>query len=278
MLSLLAVALIAAPDAAARSRASPPHLISGAPVDADYPAEARRNREQGTTSYRLDVDETGRVRGCTVTDTSGSRTLDAAGCRVFIARALWLPAKDGDGKAVAASVTVPIAWRMPTPEPVKPGSVTYSASRGTYGGPLDCRIIPEGGAPPPPAALNPCVVWMARTSSGGYNDVAVFFREYRQGQIFRFAFKQQQLNFDGTLPPTAPQERHRIVVLRNEETLACSTLARDAGPLVPGPLFGNCTVVTDVKALDEAAGAGVRTLIVASLSVGPNTPLPTPSD
>lgn len=274
----LAVALIAAPDAAAPSRASPPHLITGAPADADYPSEARRNREQGTTRYRLDVDETGRVSGCTVTDTSGSRTLDAAGCRVFIAKALWLPAKDGAGNAVGASVSVPIRWQMPKAQPVESGSLTYSATRGADGRPLNCRIVPEGGAPTPPAALNTCVVWTAQTPSGGYSDVAVFFREHRQGQSLRFALKQQQLNFEGTLPPTSPDERHRIVVLRNEETLACSMLTQDAGPLVPGLLFSKCSVVTNVEALDEAAGAGVRTLIVATLSVLPNTPVPTPSD
>lgn len=274
MLGLLA--LLAAAGEVPRS--SPPSPISGLPTDADYPNEARRVRAQGTTRYRLEINQDGRANGCTVTASSGSTDLDAAGCRKFIAKSLWLPGKDTDGRAVASSFSTAIRWQMPKPAPAKAGSLTYSATRGADGRPFECRIEPEGGAPAPPAALNTCVLWTAQTPSGGYSDVAVFFREYRQGQSLRFALKQQQLNFEGTLPPTARDERHRIVVLRNEETLACVMMTRDAGPLVPGSLFSNCTVAADAAALGEAAGAGVRTLIVATLSVLPTTSLPTPSD
>jgi protein TonB len=81
--------------------------------DADYPASAIRNEEQGTTGFRLDVGPNGRVTECTVTSSSGSSTLDAATCRIMKSRARFTPATDSSGNKVSDSVSSRIRWVLP---------------------------------------------------------------------------------------------------------------------------------------------------------------------
>jgi protein TonB len=81
--------------------------------DADYPSDAIRREEQGTTRFRLAVGPDGRVTGCTVTGSSGSAALDIATCRVMRSRARFAPARDTSGNAVADAVSSAIVWRLP---------------------------------------------------------------------------------------------------------------------------------------------------------------------
>jgi len=82
--------------------------------DADYPSDAIRREEQGTTRFRLAVGPDGRVTDCTVTGSSGSAALDLATCRLMKSRARFAPARDSGGNAVADSVTNAINWRLPS--------------------------------------------------------------------------------------------------------------------------------------------------------------------
>ena len=81
--------------------------------DADYPTDAIRREEQGTTRFRLAVGPDGRVSSCTVTASSGSAALDLATCRLMKSRARFAPARDSGGNAVADAVTSTIVWRLP---------------------------------------------------------------------------------------------------------------------------------------------------------------------
>jgi TonB family protein len=78
----------------------------------DYPREALRKEEQGTTAVRLDIDERGRIRTCTVLDSSGSASLDRATCNVLTRRARFSPALDSAGRAVADTHVQRISWRL----------------------------------------------------------------------------------------------------------------------------------------------------------------------
>src|ERR1044072_5940983 len=49
----------------------------------DYPADAMRNEDQGSVSVRLSIGTDGRVSGCSVSSSSGSRSLDNATCRIL---------------------------------------------------------------------------------------------------------------------------------------------------------------------------------------------------
>ena len=78
----------------------------------DYPTSALENEEQGTVNVRLGVGPNGRVTDCSVLASSGSRTLDAATCRVLKSRARFTPATDNTGAATSGSVTQRITWRI----------------------------------------------------------------------------------------------------------------------------------------------------------------------
>lgn len=81
--------------------------------DADYPAAALRAEEEGTTRFRLTVAPNGRVSACTVTQSSGSRVLDTATCRIMERRARFTPARDSDGKPTGDTVSSAIRWELP---------------------------------------------------------------------------------------------------------------------------------------------------------------------
>ena len=79
-------------------------------VDACYPAASRRLSEEGRVVVRVDVDATGRASAWIVAGSSGFARLDAAVACV-IRRLEFNPGRR-DGAAVAASVTLPIVFRL----------------------------------------------------------------------------------------------------------------------------------------------------------------------
>ncbi len=81
--------------------------------DGDYPASALANREQGKVRVALDVGPDGRVHGCLVTRSSGSRALDAATCQILRRRARFTPAADSNGQPAAGRVEQEVEWRLP---------------------------------------------------------------------------------------------------------------------------------------------------------------------
>jgi protein TonB len=81
--------------------------------DDDYPQDAIRNEQQGTTGFRLDVGPDGRVTNCTITSSSGSSSLDSTTCRLLRSRARFTPATDSSGAKTTDSVSGRIAWRLP---------------------------------------------------------------------------------------------------------------------------------------------------------------------
>jgi protein TonB len=94
----------------ARAKANLASYVS----DEDYPSNAVRNEEQGTTRFRLAVGPDGKVRECTVTSSSGSSALDSTTCRLMKQRARFTPARDSDGKTTGDAVTSAIRWVLPT--------------------------------------------------------------------------------------------------------------------------------------------------------------------
>ncbi|MDQ4087219.1 MAG: TonB family protein [Pseudomonadota bacterium] len=86
----------------------------------DYPTSALRNREQGTTRFRLTVGADGRVTDCTITGSSGSAALDSATCRIMRSRARFTPARDSNGNPTSDTVGASLTWRIPAPAPLPP--------------------------------------------------------------------------------------------------------------------------------------------------------------
>jgi periplasmic protein TonB len=79
----------------------------------DYPAAALRGEQQGTTSFRLDVDAGGRVTNCTVTGSSGSSVLDSTACSLLKRRARFNPAEDEGGNKIPAAYSSRFRWELP---------------------------------------------------------------------------------------------------------------------------------------------------------------------
>ena len=79
----------------------------------DYPAASMRNREQGRTSFRLQVGPNGRVTSCSILRSSGSAALDSTTCAILQRRAGLLPALDAEGKPVPDTVRGTIEWKLP---------------------------------------------------------------------------------------------------------------------------------------------------------------------
>ena len=94
----------------ARAKANLASYVS----DEDYPSNAVRNEEQGTTRFRLAVGPDGKVKECTVTSSSGSSALDATTCRLMKQRARFTPARNNRDEATSDSVASAIRWVLPT--------------------------------------------------------------------------------------------------------------------------------------------------------------------
>ncbi len=78
----------------------------------DYPSGALRREEQGTTGVRLSVGADGRVTGCDVTSSSGSKELDDTTCRLLQRRGRF-NAATANGEPVAGSWSTSIRWQIP---------------------------------------------------------------------------------------------------------------------------------------------------------------------
>jgi protein TonB len=78
----------------------------------DYPGAARRAEEQGTVrvSYTIGLD--GRVTNCTVTASSGSRSLDTTTCRILERRFRYSPARDSSGNPVSQTKSQSVSWQL----------------------------------------------------------------------------------------------------------------------------------------------------------------------
>jgi len=81
--------------------------------DDDYPQAAIRNEEQGTTAVRLAIGTDGRVSDCSITQSSGSASLDNATCSVFRRRARFTPARDQAGNPIGDSYSQRVKWVLP---------------------------------------------------------------------------------------------------------------------------------------------------------------------
>jgi TonB family protein len=102
----------AAPGAARPEPARPAQTLPSLFSDADYPAAAIRNHEQGAVGFRLEVGADGLPAGCSVVSSSGSESLDLTTCRLLVERARFTPARDAQGRAAADRFTGRIVWRL----------------------------------------------------------------------------------------------------------------------------------------------------------------------
>jgi TonB family C-terminal domain len=77
-----------------------------------YPAEAKKNKEQGEVTVQFVIDEKGAIKDSKVL-TSVSTTLDAEALRLINAMPAWIPGEQ-KGKKVAVVYQLPINFVVPT--------------------------------------------------------------------------------------------------------------------------------------------------------------------
>lgn len=141
-------ALLAATAAAAQPVPKPLNPASWI-TPADYPAEAIRERLEGTLAFRVDVDEQGRVVGCTITESSKSSILDSSTCRLVARRARFEPARDAKGKPVRSTWSNRVKWKVPLPPTPSPGLVVTTIEVAPDGKVERCSTEASGAVPPP---------------------------------------------------------------------------------------------------------------------------------
>jgi TonB family protein len=78
----------------------------------DYPARAVRDHEEGKVAFRLEINSFGLITQCIIEQSSGSRSLDEAACRVMSSRAEFHPARDGMGNPIDGVYRSSIVWSL----------------------------------------------------------------------------------------------------------------------------------------------------------------------
>ena len=79
----------------------------------DYPTRDIRHGNEGTARFQLTIGASGKVTGCTITQSSNHSDLDEATCRYVLRRAKFEPATDGAGKRVPGKYSGSIRWVIP---------------------------------------------------------------------------------------------------------------------------------------------------------------------
>ena len=110
LLSMIAVMSVAgvAPDATQSVQAK-----NGEFIFSQYPPRALAAGEQGSVSFRAEVDAKGNVMSCRVLEGSGHQRLDRETCDLIVDHASFKPALDSDGKAREAIHEGFVNWRIP---------------------------------------------------------------------------------------------------------------------------------------------------------------------
>lgn len=80
----------------------------------DYPSLALREEREGTTSFKLTINDEGRVSDCAISVSSGHPDLDEATCSNITRRAEFFPAQDKQGKAIAGQYSNRVRWQIPS--------------------------------------------------------------------------------------------------------------------------------------------------------------------
>lgn len=146
VLPLLLAAASPEPAERAKPRSSPGAWLT----DADYPADAQRQQQDGMAGFRLDIDPTGTPTHCTITSSTGVASLDDATCARMMERARFTPAKDANGRGVADIYNGRITWRLPDrddgirPLPPMPYRQQVTFTIDSDGIAFDCSITLNG--------------------------------------------------------------------------------------------------------------------------------------
>lgn len=77
-----------------------------------YPKECKENNIQGKVYVNFVVNTDGTLDNIEISKSSGNEALDSEAVRLVKAMPNWIPGKQNDGKAVRASFTLPVLFRL----------------------------------------------------------------------------------------------------------------------------------------------------------------------
>ena len=86
--------------------------IKGRIKDSDYPKGAGEAGLGGTVGVRFQIEADGRVSGCAIEKSSGSKELDDTTCRLIVERFRFRPSLDPSGRPVPATMIQNHIWVM----------------------------------------------------------------------------------------------------------------------------------------------------------------------
>ncbi|HEX8643689.1 MAG TPA: energy transducer TonB [Allosphingosinicella sp.] len=93
-------------------RLRPPRRLRGSLSDRDYPAGLVDEAPRGVVWVRYAVEVDGRASNCTITATSGHRTLDEITCSLIERRFRFDPARDGAGRPIRSNLIEKYEWEV----------------------------------------------------------------------------------------------------------------------------------------------------------------------
>ncbi|UIP06409.1 TonB family protein [Erythrobacter sp. SDW2] len=82
-------------------------------TDDDYRSSWVTRRWEGTVGFRLTVGTDGKVKDCTVTQSSGYEALDDATCSLVRKRARFDPGKNDRGETASGNFSSAVRWHIP---------------------------------------------------------------------------------------------------------------------------------------------------------------------
>ena len=86
--------------------------LQGMIAPQDFPPQVLQNVWKGQTTFMLLVDEGGKVKDCTLTESSGIAVVDSRTCAIVTHKARFEPAIGGDGKPAKSVYQKSITWRV----------------------------------------------------------------------------------------------------------------------------------------------------------------------
>ena len=78
-----------------------------------YPEGALKRGEQGKVTFQLTIEPDGSIGRCEVTESSGSKSLDAETCDIMVRFARTKPVRNEDGRSIRAKQPGYIVWKLP---------------------------------------------------------------------------------------------------------------------------------------------------------------------
>lgn len=180
----LAQAVNAAPElprgAGVVVRAKPMAEPSTWVVKDDYPAAAKRAGQEGRVYFTLVVGTEGRATCCTVSESSGSASLDTATCTLLMRRARFVSAADKKRTPVPDRWAGTIDWKL-TPDQMPPPASTDCNDCG-----VPWTVTPETLSAPTPRGdparwVRPADYPAKWRKAGG--SVTVVLRVWRDGSV-----------------------------------------------------------------------------------------------